>query len=422
MPTRSRPWLTDWRGRYHGARAGDALAGDRPRKSRRSSRSRARASACRWCRRAATRRWSAARPRRRTARALILSLRRMNRDPRDRCRGRPRGRRSGRDPRRSARRGAEAAGRRFPLTLGARGSATIGGLVSTNAGGTQVLRFGTMRALVAGVEAVLPDGSVHDGLAALKKDNRGYDLNQLLIGAEGTLGIVTAATLRLVPGDRRARGRLGRASPTRTARWRCCARWSAATDAIESFETAARRSARRWCSRTFPARARRSPAPIAWHVLIEAVATDRGAEPPAALLERAARRRRSTRAWSPTRRSPRARRRPRRSGACAIRSREAERAAGPAIAARHLGAGRRHAALHDRGGARRARRAFPGTHASALRPSRRRQRPFPRPRARRAPIRRAGTPSDGAGDHAASSTIWSSRRADRSRPSTASAR
>ena len=90
-------------------------------------------------------------------------------------------------------------GLRFPLTLGGKGSATVGGLVSTNAGGTQVLRHGTMRALVAGVEAVLPDGHVHDSLAALKKDNRGYDLKQLLIGAEGTLGFVTAATLKLVP-------------------------------------------------------------------------------------------------------------------------------------------------------------------------------------------------------------------------------
>lgn len=88
---------------------------------------------------------------------------------------------------------------RFPLTLGGKGSATIGGLVSTNAGGTQVLRHGTMRALVEGVEAVLPDGSIFDGLAALKKDNRGYDLKHLLCGAEGTLGIVTAARLRLVP-------------------------------------------------------------------------------------------------------------------------------------------------------------------------------------------------------------------------------
>jgi FAD/FMN-containing dehydrogenase len=94
---------------------------------------------------------------------------------------------------------AEAAGRRFPLSLGAKGSATVGGLVSTNAGGTQVLRHGTMRALVEGIEAVLPDGSIHDGIAALKKDNRGYDIKQLLIGAEGTLGIVTAASLRLSP-------------------------------------------------------------------------------------------------------------------------------------------------------------------------------------------------------------------------------
>jgi FAD/FMN-containing dehydrogenase len=90
-------------------------------------------------------------------------------------------------------------GMRFPLTLGARGSCTIGGLTSTNAGGTQVLKFGTMRSLVAGVEAVLPDGSVHNGLSGLKKDNRGYSLDQLLIGAEGTLGVITAAALRLVP-------------------------------------------------------------------------------------------------------------------------------------------------------------------------------------------------------------------------------
>lgn len=94
---------------------------------------------------------------------------------------------------------AEDAGRRFPLSLGAKGSATIGGLVSTNAGGTQVLRHGTMRALVEGIEAVLPDGSIFDGLDALKKDNRGYDIKQLLIGAEGTLGVVTAAALRLAP-------------------------------------------------------------------------------------------------------------------------------------------------------------------------------------------------------------------------------
>lgn len=94
---------------------------------------------------------------------------------------------------------AEAAGRRFPLSLGAKGSATIGGLISTNAGGTQVLRHGTMRGLVEGIEAVLPNGLIYEGLEPLKKDNRGYDIRHLMIGAEGTLGVVTAATLRLVP-------------------------------------------------------------------------------------------------------------------------------------------------------------------------------------------------------------------------------
>ena len=94
---------------------------------------------------------------------------------------------------------AHEVGMRFPLTLGSRGSCTIGGLTSTNAGGTQVLKFGTMRALVAGLEAVLPDGSVHHGLSGLKKDNRGYSLDQLLIGAEGTLGVITAVALKLVP-------------------------------------------------------------------------------------------------------------------------------------------------------------------------------------------------------------------------------
>ncbi|WP_284125798.1 FAD-binding oxidoreductase [Parerythrobacter aestuarii] len=94
---------------------------------------------------------------------------------------------------------ADARQMRFPLTLGGKGSATIGGLISTNAGGTQVLRHGTMRAQVLGLEAVLPDGSVFEGLVPLKKDNRGFDMKQLLIGSEGTLGIVTAATLRLLP-------------------------------------------------------------------------------------------------------------------------------------------------------------------------------------------------------------------------------
>lgn len=94
---------------------------------------------------------------------------------------------------------ATAQGLRFPLTLGGKGSATVGGLIATNAGGTQVLRHGSMRAQVLGLEAVLADGSVFDALTPLKKDNRGFDLKQLMIGSEGTLGIVTAATLRLQP-------------------------------------------------------------------------------------------------------------------------------------------------------------------------------------------------------------------------------
>jgi FAD/FMN-containing dehydrogenase len=94
---------------------------------------------------------------------------------------------------------ALAADRRFPLDLASEGSATVGGLISTNAGGTAVLRYGTMREQVLGLEAVLPNGEVWNGLKRLRKDNTGYDLKQLLIGAEGTLGVVTAASLKLQP-------------------------------------------------------------------------------------------------------------------------------------------------------------------------------------------------------------------------------
>ena len=94
---------------------------------------------------------------------------------------------------------AASVGRRFPLSLASEGSATLGGLVSTNAGGVAVLRYGTMRQLVLGLEAVLPNGEVWDGLKRLRKDNTGYDLKQLLIGAEGTLGVVTAVALKLFP-------------------------------------------------------------------------------------------------------------------------------------------------------------------------------------------------------------------------------
>ncbi|MDV7145277.1 FAD-binding oxidoreductase [Tropicimonas sp. TH_r6] len=93
---------------------------------------------------------------------------------------------------------AEAAGRLFPISLASEGSAQIGGLLATNAGGVNVLRYGNARELCLGVEAVLADGSVLRGLKRLRKDNTGYDLGNLLIGSEGTLGVITAACLRLV--------------------------------------------------------------------------------------------------------------------------------------------------------------------------------------------------------------------------------
>ncbi len=94
---------------------------------------------------------------------------------------------------------AQAAGRLFPLSLASEGSCLIGGNLSTNAGGVQVLRYGNTRDLVLGLEVVLPDGRVWDGLRGLRKDNTGYDLKQLFIGAEGTLGVVTRILLRLTP-------------------------------------------------------------------------------------------------------------------------------------------------------------------------------------------------------------------------------
>jgi FAD/FMN-containing dehydrogenase len=96
-------------------------------------------------------------------------------------------------------RAAEDIGRRFPVSLAAEGSCQIGGVLSTNAGGVNVLRYGNAREQVLGLEVVLADGSLWNGLRALRKDNTGYDLKQLFIGAEGTLGVITAAVLRLRP-------------------------------------------------------------------------------------------------------------------------------------------------------------------------------------------------------------------------------
>jgi len=224
------PWLTDWRGRWHGAAAAILQPASTPEV----------ATIVQMAREAGvalvpqggnTSMVGGATPPA-DGSALVLSTRRMNRI------------RSVEPTHATAEAGvilatlhdaAIATGRRFPLTLGARGSCTIGGLISTNAGGTQVLRFGTMRGLVDGVEAVLPDGSIHDGLAGLKKDNRGPSLDQLLIGAEGTLGIVTAARLKLVAlPSSRAVAWLGLASPA--AALAVLRALQAKTDRVEGFE------------------------------------------------------------------------------------------------------------------------------------------------------------------------------------------
>jgi FAD/FMN-containing dehydrogenase len=104
---------------------------------------------------------------------------------------------------------ARAAGRYFPLSLGAEGSCTIGGNLATNAGGIAVLRFGNMRELALGLEVVLPDGRIWNGLRGLRKDNTGYDLRDLFIGSEGSLGVITGAVLKLFS-QPHARYRLGR--------------------------------------------------------------------------------------------------------------------------------------------------------------------------------------------------------------------
>lgn len=109
---------------------------------------------------------------------------------------------------------ADAVDRLFPLSLGSEGSCTIGGNIASNAGGTAVLRYGNMRDLVLGLEVVLPDGRIFNGLSGLRKDNAGFDLKQLFIGSEGTLGIITAANLKLFPRPKsRLAGFAGAASP-----------------------------------------------------------------------------------------------------------------------------------------------------------------------------------------------------------------
>jgi FAD/FMN-containing dehydrogenase len=170
---------------------------------------------------------------------------------------------------------AAAADRLFPLSLGAKGSATIGGLVSTNAGGTQVLRHGPMRAQVLGLEAVLPDGTLLNQLTPLRKDNTGYDIKQLLIGAEGTLGFVTAASLRLLPAPREvATGFVAVTDPQ--AALELLAHLKAATgDNLDSFELLPR-AALELVVRHIPGARDPLATPAPWYILVEATSAAPG--------------------------------------------------------------------------------------------------------------------------------------------------
>ena len=171
---------------------------------------------------------------------------------------------------------AEREGLRFPLTLGGKGSARVGGLISTNAGGTQVLRHGSMRAQVLGLEGVMADGSIIDSLHVLKKDNRGFDLKQLLIGSEGTLGIVTAATLQLQPAIADRAVLWAGLGDVRDARKLLLHAQNIASDAMEGFEVIPRHSLEAVLAYNPQARP-----PLQgmheWHALIELVADEAGA-------------------------------------------------------------------------------------------------------------------------------------------------
>jgi FAD/FMN-containing dehydrogenase len=170
---------------------------------------------------------------------------------------------------------ATAAGRFFPLSLASEGSCTIGGLISTNAGGTAVLRYGTMRALVLGIEAVLPNGDIHHGLKRLRKDNTGYDLKQLLIGAEGTLGVVTAASLKLFPtlADRTTAVAAVRTPKAAIALLGLAKQESGG--AVEAFELMSRTGVE-FALKNLPGTREPLSAPAPWIVLIEMASAEAG--------------------------------------------------------------------------------------------------------------------------------------------------
>ena len=175
----------------------------------------------------------------------------------------------------TVREAAAGVGRLFPMSIASEGSCSIGGLISTNAGGTAVIRYGNMRELVLGIEAVLPNGEVMRGLKRLRKDNTGYDLKQLLIGGEGTLGVVTAASLKLFPQPAsRAVGIVGIARPQQAIEMLALAKQQSA-GGVEAFELMSRRSIA-FALKNIPGLREPLQNSHAWYILIETISGEPG--------------------------------------------------------------------------------------------------------------------------------------------------
>jgi FAD/FMN-containing dehydrogenase len=163
---------------------------------------------------------------------------------------------------------AAAHDRLFPLSLAAEGSCQIGGNLSTNAGGVHVLRYGNARELVLGLEVVTPDGELWDGLRALRKDNTGYDLKHLFLGAEGTLGVITAAVLKLFPRHRHVETVFAAVPSVQAAVALLSLVREATHDAVLAFELICRR-ALEFVTRHLPGTSDPLPAPSPWYVLFD---------------------------------------------------------------------------------------------------------------------------------------------------------
>ena len=180
---------------------------------------------------------------------------------------------------------ADDAGRFFPLSLGSEGSCQIGGNLSTNAGGTNVLRYGMMRDLVLGLEVVLADGRVLEGLSGLRKDNTGYDIKSLFLGAEGTLGVITAASFKLFPQIRVRATALAAIADVRAAVTLLGELRAASGDRVSSFELIPRIGIE-LTSRHIPGVSDPLGSAHEWYVLCE-LSSSRAAEPLEAVLEEA---------------------------------------------------------------------------------------------------------------------------------------